>query len=551
MIAYEHMEAQLRRDLVKPTPTTTWQTLVDSVRDSKDLWKDIYRTFNSQLQNTDSTTTTVPRNYPNSTYQSKGQYHKGFSTRESRTQKFGYPSNNFMNNRPSTSSLYTEGKNNSYYSQQPQHLTANRPYQPNQNYQQNQRAFSNSRPSNPNRQPLRITDGRYAGSSQPPRFDNSQRRIKAYNAFVESDPNAPNESTDALANDMQENEEVENFPVTEDTYQDEYHQGVEDNHVLAEDPNQELSNDPAIYWVSTPTARTCTNCQAEFASNNKLHRHLKEKACRKRVEFKLPIPTPPELVSLIKPTALKTIAPGYAFRGYRYATVSASFSPEGKQHAICVDTGCTMSLVDRKFLNENVPDAQIHQSVEPIQVTGIGSTKHQACSWATILIHLHGMHGKYAVMEKEFHLVDNLKANMLIGVDIIAPGKFNIDLGKAVITLLFCDNTQVPLIVTSSNKVSTSILSKDQVTIQPKSRQLIMFTGKKSKLTLPTGRDFLFELKRQSKLIMYTHIVDCNMTQVIVQNDGTKPIVLPKNTKLEEVHDPDIVEAYRLEFTDD
>ena len=141
-------------------------------------------------------------------------------------------------------------------------------------------------------------------------------------------------------------------------------------------------------------------------------------------------------------------------------------------------------------------------------------------------------------------------ANMLIGIDIIAPEKFNIDLGKATITLPFCDNMQVPLTVTSANRISTSILSKEQVTIQPKSRQLVTVTGKKSKLTLPAGRDFLFEPKRQPKLTMYTHIVDCNISQVIVQNDGSTPIVLLKNTKLGEVHDHDIVEAYKVEPSD-
>ena len=282
MIAYEHMEAQLRRDLIKPRSDMTWQELVDSVRETKDLWKDIYRYPNSQLPNTITSTTTMSRSYPNSTYRSRGQYSKGFSTLESRTQKFT-PNNNFTNNRPFTLGLYTEGRKNVYHSQHPQNSPANRNYQP------NQRAFSDTRPIGPNRQPLRITDGRYAGSSQPPRFDNAQRQIKAYKASIDSEPTPSNDPANAPVDNSYDHEQVENFPFAEDTYQDEYNQEVEDDTLLPESTDLELHGDPSVFWASTPIVRTCNNCQTKFTLNNKLHKHIKERSRRKKVDFKTPV----------------------------------------------------------------------------------------------------------------------------------------------------------------------------------------------------------------------------------------------------------------------
>jgi hypothetical protein len=43
-----------------------------------------------------------------------------------------------------------------------------------------------------------------------------------------------------------------------------------------------------------------------------------------------------------------------------------------------------------------------------------------------------------AVITREFHLVDGLKANMLIGTDIIVPKQCTIDIAKLNITISSC-----------------------------------------------------------------------------------------------------------------
>ena len=57
-------------------------------------------------------------------------------------------------------------------------------------------------------------------------------------------------------------------------------------------------------------------------------------------------------VKVIESDATQIKEPGHKFRRWQYATIRVTLRENGTLEPVCVDSGCTMSLVDRKFLLE-------------------------------------------------------------------------------------------------------------------------------------------------------------------------------------------------------
>jgi len=72
-----------------------------------------------------------------------------------------------------------------------------------------------------------------------------------------------------------------------------------------------------------------------------------------------------------------------------------------------------MSLIDRRFLNEQIPGCQIRKTETPINVRGIGSTRYSYDEYIVLDIYIGGRVDDSmatAHIRREAHVVDNLKA---------------------------------------------------------------------------------------------------------------------------------------------
>jgi len=140
---------------------------------------------------------------------------------------------------------------------------------------------------------------------------------------------------------------------------------------------------------------------------------------------------------------------GYSFRRYHYVTVPVALSAAGTIHDVCADTGATASLIDRKFLLAEHPDAAITQVPTPMTVTGIGNRKHDASHYAKVPMFIKGLDSegepRTAMIEREYHIVDNLTAKALIGIDVIKPESMDILLTENTVRIGSCGNLKVPV----------------------------------------------------------------------------------------------------------
>ncbi len=107
-----------------------------------------------------------------------------------------------------------------------------------------------------------------------------------------------------------------------------------------------------------------------------------------------------------------------------------------------------MSLIDRKFLADQAPSIPVQQMPSPITVRGLGTNRHKSKEFVTLDIHLPG-DGRTTVVTREVHIVEDLKAKMLIGIDILGPEKVLLDLDARIATIRSCQNVQIPLTITT------------------------------------------------------------------------------------------------------
>ena len=101
-------------------------------------------------------------------------------------------------------------------------------------------------------------------------------------------------------------------------------------------------------------------------------------------------------------------------------------------------------------------------------VRGLGTKHHDASEYATVAIYLPGAKGT-AIITRKVHIVDDLSAKALIGIDIIKPEGMVLDLRRNVIIVGLCQELKVP-IATHTRKeaqVDITIFSQTRKVIAP------------------------------------------------------------------------------------
>lgn len=187
-----------------------------------------------------------------------------------------------------------------------------------------------------------------------------------------------------------------------------------------------------------------------------------------------------------------------------------------------------MSLIDREFLNKFCPTAVIKDMPTPMRVRGIGSKFHDASSFAEVDFYFPTLNSCIAHFRREIHLVNKLDANALIGIDILKPERWILDLpnGQAVLTANL--GLKVTLSVeTRGLKVKQTVYTKSSIAIPPKSRRMIPIKG----LDRLPNRDMLFEPSNEA-VTLFSHIMDKDTNYIMAENDTALPIIVSEGTKL-------------------
>ncbi|KAJ5689576.1 hypothetical protein N7462_003968 [Penicillium macrosclerotiorum] len=309
-------------------------------------------------------------------------------------------------------------------------------------------------------------------------------------------------------------------------------------------------DDPEEYDLPfTPTAQacfpettvTCAHCRAGFASNNTLHKHLQ--ACKPRAAADLPLEATAYLatsaIPVIKSTRQAQHEPGYAFRSWRYATAAVGLNSRNDVTMCCLDSGCVMTLIDSqlaKSLNATI------QANTPIPVSGIGS-QHMSSSYINLTLLFFGPTAT-AELAVEAHLMDSLRAKLLVGIDVMGPHRFKLDFDRRQATIAACQDMNFPIGLQAKphHVPARPVYAASKVVIPPHSRANIPVRVKQA---LPTSRDFVFEPSPAAYDIQAS-LVDSNFSFVPITNHSDSRLTVSRRMRIGTLQEADYAEALQV-----
>ena len=147
-----------------------------------------------------------------------------------------------------------------------------------------------------------------------------------------------------------------------------------------------------------------------------------------------------------------------------------------------------------------------------------------------------------ASITHQLHIVDDLQAKVLIGMDILGPEQVIIDAGYRKSTSPLYRNLQANLTITPTHCKISRIVLADQEVIVPANSVTTILIQLKATNKLPADQDFLFqptaqELKLGPQGRLRTHVVDSNFTFIEIQNATNQPVALSRKMQLGRITD--------------
>ena len=194
---------------------------------------------------------------------------------------------------------------------------------------------------------------------------------------------------------------------------------------------------------------------------------------------------------------------GFAFSNWTYAMTAAELDLAKLEEDVRADTGCGVSLVDREWRSQQAPETPVSKIASPLRVRGVGASHHETSEFITQRIYPPAIDGNgksiLACLYRELHIVNNLRAKMLIGNDIIGPEGIVIDVANKQARIGSCNATAKITPKPRGEYVRRKILAENSALVPPRTEMMLPTKA----VNLPPDRDFIFEPVKQANLTMF------------------------------------------------
>lgn len=431
-----------------------------------------------------------------------------------------------------------------YYGQPPTGV----PYYPRQTYNNNKPQYA-SRPFVPQgipqgNHPLLLESGSGSASPKPSRKPSSTNQKKPFKKRVSW------RKPVAYATTEKENELA---ATDEEATEDKLNKAPDPDSYYVKDPDLNYYNPsyPPDEEEDAPTALSALpiyiyrRYQAEFKSNNLLHKHIRD---MRYIPKPLSLSTLPAAfhrsVKIIPSTApITNLETGFSFRNYHFLTLFVALDTFAVAISICMNSGYSVTLINRAFLLKQAPGTHVRTITSPISIREIGTNHHSTNEYMLLDIYFPDKRdGKdmRAKITREAHLIDNLKAKMLLGTDIIGPERIDIITSKNQAFISSYDTTVDIDFKPRSRGLTIKPVVADKETMVPPRSQMVVPMHHAS---LPDDRDFLFEPSTEA-VSLYTHLVNDTFHSVLARNDSDEPVLIPRHLRLGSVSKVDYDNCY-------
>lgn len=142
---------------------------------------------------------------------------------------------------------------------------------------------------------------------------------------------------------------------------------------------------------------------------------------------------------------------GISFRGFQHIKVKARFVPNAKDSDVYLDPESLITLEDQSLLRRLVPDfkKRVQQRASPVPVRDYNNKVMNAIKFIVLDLYFSEVLSKdeltYALtkVQIKIHLTKDLKANMLINIDVLISNRFLIDYASQSATISAYQNVKI------------------------------------------------------------------------------------------------------------
>ena len=308
----------------------------------------------------------------------------------------------------------------------------------------------------------------------------------------------------------------------------------------------QVNDNVNVNHVIAQTFYHCCHCSEFFNFNNTLHKHIQSDhshgTIKEEVEIKSIYTTALSsstsklftlklFEKLIWLNTTQVFTKGYSFWEWRYTTVQTRLSQNSQDVSICLDTDCTVSLIDWSFLKEHISEVKVKWMISPMKVWGLELSSHAAEDYVELNLYLLTDHDRTAVIHWEIYIVDDLKTHILIETDILISEWINVLLSQRKAVIESCENIELDLnVITLFNQISWSLLSSEWTTISVYDSIIVQI---KPLPELFMNQDLLFEPDcKLADTYAYMSVVNHTLISIEVWNDSDRAVIISHHTPL-------------------
>ena len=311
------------------------------------------------------------------------------------------------------------------------------------------------------------------------------------------------------------------------------------------------------------TKVVCRRCKKSFLSKNALHKHFKicfniKKVIRDEKENKVlsisknAITTYAETVSSdvvifilrFNIDANKDIEIDYDFKKWQYASAEITLSSNTKFFSEYLNTKAKIILTNISFFKAQCENISIRIMIFFITIRGLDVNKHSTNKYVIVFRYFSSIdeneNSVKTLIIREIHLIENLKANVLIDNDILNSEKFDIFISTLSAYIESCNVIIFISVNNRSNSRTISIHATKTMIISSKSEQTIFI----HKISL-SNRHYILK-STNANFSIYSHIVDTITNVILIRNDENRFVKIFRNFHLNKLVELNYFNVYLI-----
>ena len=199
-----------------------------------------------------------------------------------------------------------------------------------------------------------------------------------------------------------------------------------------------------------------------------------------------------------------------------------------------------MSLIDRKFIADQVSHAIKHVTFSNIKIKDIHSKIHDSSKYLVLNLYFKKKcHEEVAVahVKTEFHLMNDLKIKILINMNVMNSEQMIFNFDNNILMISICQNMKISILFhRKANFVNKTIKATSQMTI---SIEKIMAVPMRIRNDISKNRDYNFYFKiirmLKTKNEFFVHVTDSDLMTVQIKNVFRKSFIVFKNFKMKQL----------------